>query len=213
MSIFEPNNPKNELNTSDMMRFISMMNEGVELEESAPKQKSPLADATEGQSQTDAMKAILEAFNSAKPVEALVEKSESSPDLFEALNTEITEDGIKIYEWTIETQEDDNGLKSYNVLSETSKPIAAGLHLYDVAYGIVKHLNEGKFINDQKVLDLLRYDSEYADARSSARYYKHMYESGKNPHKEAIYEDRFNKELNKAKHIRGTVRNSVLTTR
>lgn len=125
---------------------------------------------------TDAMKAVLEAFNAAQnaPVEAPAapQRRQIDPEVQEALRTERTQRGARIGAWEIVVHEGKKG-RSYDVVSEGGHTtIAKNLYVYDAAYGIAKKLNEGVAFNDPSVLKLLDLEGGFAKNRDDATVYR-----------------------------------------
>jgi hypothetical protein len=121
---------------------------------------------------TQAMKAILEAFNAAtveapEPTRARMR----DPEVQEALSTERTHRGARIGSWEIVVNE--GASKTYDVVSSSGDTvIAKDLYVYDAAYGIAKRLNEGVAINDPRVRQLLELEEGFAKNRNDATGYR-----------------------------------------
>jgi hypothetical protein len=210
-------NPPNPQDVGEMARLIRMMNEGVTFEDDAPEQpqsrsRASIIEGVVDSSPTSldpsvaAMKSILEAFNgTGSPADALADRSVIDRELREALITEATQTGTRIGSWEIIVNENDQGLKSFDVTNvHTGEPIATDLSLYDAAHGIVRALNEGLMINSSRVRDILSAESEYERARQNAAEFRErgrVLES-RGDQRAAVMEDRFDVALSQAKDAR-----------
>ena len=201
--------------TSDMMRLIQAMNEGVSLDELPPPPAPTLPQQVErmGGSHVDpavnAMQNILDMFKtSGDPASAMAERSLRDPRLAEAMVTETTDNGVRVGSWEISITEA-NGLKFYSVSNiHTGEPIASDLTLYDAAKGIASALNEGMTINTPTIRKLLNAEGAYSRARQNAAEFRQsmqIAESRGDRQKRAIAEDRFNEALARAKEARATL--------
>jgi len=207
----------NPQEVGEMARLIRMMNEGVTFEDDAvaapqPSTVSIIEGVLDNSSSSmdpsvAAMKSILEAFNgTSSPADALADRSSMDRELREALITEATDHGTRIGSWEIVVNENQQGLKNFDVTNvHTGEPIATELSLYDAAHGIVRALNEGLMINSSRVRDILAAEAEYDRARTSAAEFRErgrMLESRGENSRAAIMEDRFDVALAQAKDAR-----------
>lgn len=201
--------------TSDMMRLIQAMNEGVSLDEAPPPPTRSLPQQVErmggihADPAVNAMQNILDMFKtSGDPASNMAERSLTDRQLAEAMVTETTENGVRVGSWEIEISES-NGLKFYSVSNvHTGEPIASDLTLYDAAKGIASALNEGMTINTPTVRKLLNAEGAYSRARQNAAEFRQsmqIAESRGDRQKRAIAEDRFNEALARAKEARATL--------
>jgi len=145
------------------------------------------------------MKDILSRFYAASDGavrSALVEGKKDSL-LREAMDMEEIDAGIRIGAWEVHVREDANDRKSYDVRRGDEK-IASDLKLYEAALGIVRALNDGKYINSVEVRAILREEEEYAAALSDAILFKRRLASGTENAKKAIYEDRYDQARERA---------------
>lgn len=199
--------------TSDMMRLIQAMNEGVSLDDTPPPQPRSLPQQVErmggihADPAVNAMQNILDMFKT-DPATNMAERSLTDRQLAEAMVTETTPNGVRVGSWEIEISES-NGLKFYSVSNiHTGEPIASDLTLYDAAKGIASALNEGMTINTPTVRKLLNAEGAYSRARQNAAEFRQsmqIAESRGDRQKRAIAEDRFNEALARAKEARATL--------
>ncbi len=202
--------------TSDMMRLIQAMNEGVSLDElpppplpttSLPQQVERMG-GIHADPAVNAMQNILDMFKTSDPASNIAERSLTDRQLAEAMVTETTENGVRVGSWEIAITEN-NGLKFYSVSNiHTGEPIASDLTLYDAAKGIASALNEGMTINTPTIRKLLNAEGAYSRARQNAAEFRQsmqVAESRGDRQKRAIAEDRFNEALARAKEARATL--------
>lgn len=128
------------------------------------------------------MKRLLELFSDgdedkiARGVEratsTLLEDSEVMPVVRRAINTERTNDGVRIGGWRIVAE--GSKTKKYHVESvHSGQQIAKNLYLYEAAEALVNYLNAGAMINNLKVQNILRLEMEYAKHIEDAIQHKH----------------------------------------
>ncbi len=199
---------------SEMARLVRLMNEGVTFDD-APEEVSPRTSIIEGvidpspagvDPSVAAMKSILEAFHgNSSPVVELTDRATTNRELREALVTENTDRGTRIGSWEIIINEDDQGLKNFDVTNiHTGEPIATELSLYDAAHGIARALNEGEMINSNRVRNILAAEFDYVRARQNAAQFREkarVYEHT-GDHRLPLMEDRFDEALSRAKTAR-----------
>ena len=200
--------------TSDMMRLIQAMNEGVSLDDMPPPPVQTFPQQVErmtGQHidpAVNAMQNILDMFKTGDPAAAMAERSLTDRQLAEAMVTETTDNGVRVGSWEIGITEA-NGLKFYSVSNiHTGEPIASDLTLYDAAKGIASALNEGMTINTPTIRKLLNAEGAYSRARQNAAEFRQSMQIAENRgdrQKRAIAEDRFNEALARAKEARATL--------
>jgi hypothetical protein len=164
------------------------------------------------------MKRILETFyGQGSPSDNLKQRATVDRELREALITEATTNGTKMGSWEIVTQQDDNGLKSFDIVNvHTNEAIATDLSLYDAAFGIVRTLNEGGAINSPKVRDILVTEAEYARMRQNAanfrdrvkQYSKNVLNEGVE-NKLELAKSRYSDALSRAKMARSRIEKLV----
>lgn len=152
---------------SEMQKIMDAMNaeSGLDigmdsLSESIETSRVP---STASGSEIQAMRMILESFyGSDKPMD---------PELKLALQTEKTDQGARIGSWEIIVKE---GMpRRYDVVhAMTREPIGKDLMVYEAAFGIVRHLNEGVPINDPRIADLLKLESDYSHSVIDAKVFK-----------------------------------------
>lgn len=181
----------------DMTRLMSILNEKSNLDD-APLTEEVIAEgievvvapASHVDPNVDAMKAILERFQSTA---SSIFESED-PDVREALQTEQTATGARIGSWEIVVHDGDDHRQYDVVHSATREPIAKNLYVYEAAYGLAKRLNEGVTINDKRVRALLRLEEDFAKHRDDAAHFrkrtKSLREKGEDV-RAAISEDRY----------------------
>lgn len=152
---------------SDMQKIMDAMNVGSGMTETFSSMSESIettrAPSTASSAEIDAMRMILESFYASdKPMD---------PELKLAIQTEKTEDGARIGSWEIIVK--DGNPRRYDVVhAMTREPIAKDLMVYEAAYGIVRHLNEGVPINDGRVADLLKLESDYSHSLIDAKVFK-----------------------------------------
>ena len=202
---------------NDMARLIAAMNQGVSLDEKpVAKSSSPVMESAAPSTMADAgagdvaaMKSILAMFNTQtpdEPVKALNERAEKDRELREALMTESTARGTRVGNWEIITNEDQKGLKSFDIVNVASgDTIAEMLTVYDAALGITRLLNEGLKINSSKIRDILNLEAQYDSSRRDAKLFRERSETcarSGNSQKQAVMEARYVESLEKAKSAR-----------
>lgn len=137
--------------------------------------KQPLNESSNVVLKSDESKAmydILNRFNNATKnvAQKIAEEADTNPVMHEVLNTRQLKDGARIgrYEITVKFLENTKK-KAYSVRHAQSQDvIAEDLMLYDVAYGMVKSLNEGKKVNSPEILKLLNLEEKYISLRNDA---------------------------------------------
>jgi len=197
---------------SEMARLIRMMNEGNTYEDSRDteslNESFSSGSISDVDSDVSAMKNILEAFRGINTPEALTTRAINDRELREALITEPTDRGARIGSWEIVVNENEMGLKTFDVINViTNEPIATDLSLYDAAHGITRALNEGQMINSQHIRGILTAEYEYSRARQHAAEFREkarVYEHTGNP-RLALMEDRYDEALGRAKAARNRV--------
>jgi hypothetical protein len=198
---------------NEMARLIALMNQGVNFEEShsQPKPETRMIESSIPVSDLDpsiaAMKSILEAFHGTQsPDRRLADRSDKDRELREALVTEITDRGTRVGSWEIIINEDDQGLKNFDVTNvHTGEPIAVALTVYDAALAITRHLNEGRTINSREIREILNTEASYDSSRQDAAIFRSRMESSQhigNKTRAAVMEARYVESLEKAKTAR-----------
>lgn len=133
----------------------------------APGQRAsnPMSDPNVAQ-----MRGILERFYHAaeQSIGKVVREAPHDRPLREALLTEPVADGVRMGEWEIRAI-GEGKRRAYDVVRcGESTPLVAELALYEVAFGLVRLLNEGKALNTSPVLALLHEERRYHGALSEA---------------------------------------------
>ena len=199
-----------------MKDLIRLMNEGVTFDEPTTETRAPIIEGVMDLSPSGvdpsvaAMKSILEAFHSTSnnPVQHMAERSEMDRELREALVTVQTDRGTRIGSWEIIINENERGLKSFDVTNtQTGEPIATDLSLYDAAHGICRALNEGHVINSTRIREILSAEFEYMRARQNAAEFREkasIYER-RGDERQPLMEDRFDDALARAKAARSRI--------
>lgn len=186
---------RNEI--EQMAKFMSALNDNPTFDSSLPVSNAVArAPTMVGDPNIAEMKLILERFHSAAGT--VIKEAPLDRDLRDSLNMELTETGAKYGGWEIVVKK--TGKRSlYDVINiETRAVLAADLMLYEAAIGVVRHLNEDGFINSKPLLEMLRYEQEYAAAVNDMVIFKHhMTKSPRSPRK-PIYEDRYGAAKRKA---------------
>ena len=104
----------------------------------------------------------------------IIEDSQHMPELKRALQTEITDGGVRIGGWKIISEGSQKTASRYHVVSaESGQQIAKNLYLFEAAEALVDHLNDGCMINNMKVQNILRLEMEYAKHIEDAITHKH----------------------------------------
>ncbi len=117
-------------------------------------------------SQKQAMGDILKKFRDA--TDNVRDSAVENDMLFEALQTEITDNGVRIAEWDIIIRDHPAGLgKLYDVFCENII-IASDLRLYEAALRLVKELNSGTPINSKTIRQLLSHEAKYSSKLNEA---------------------------------------------
>jgi hypothetical protein len=163
----------------NLMSIINggMINESITEPTYAPQQEQRIAPTVvTGDPGVSSMKEILSRFyeSTQNSVERVVtEKAEQSPLLKEALNTRLTESGVRVGSWEITVHEDAPGQKTYDVTNvHTNEPIAHDLSLYESALGLTKLLNRNVGINNSRVREILELEEEFTRHRTDAAVFK-----------------------------------------
>lgn len=195
----------------DMSRLMRILSEGGSVPVADIKPAS-VAEKTQparpkGDPDVDAMRVILERLQSASTtvVEHLVETGEKDKVLGEALTTNRTETGARIGNWEIRLHEEGRE-KRYDVVNTaTNEPIAKDLYLYEAAYGLTKHLNQGLTINDRRVKNMMQIEEDFVrhrnDAVSMKRRKERLIREG-NSQAALVAEDRYDEAKRQAIHAR-----------
>lgn len=200
---------------NEMARLITLMNEGVVFEDNSETEETSYLEgsipARNDSSMLDpsiaAMKSILEAFNGSQSLDKrLADRSETNRELREALVTEVTDRGTRVGSWEIIINENEEGLKNFDVTNvHTGEPIASNLTVYDAALGIARYLNEGMTINSREIRDILNVEASYDSSRRDAANFKSRMETfsrSGNATRAGIMEARYVESLDKAKSAR-----------
>ena len=200
---------------NEMARLITLMNEGVVFEDNSETEETSYLEgsipARNDSSMLDpsiaAMKSILEAFNGSQSLDKrLADRSETNRELREALVTEVTDRGTRVGSWEIIINENEEGLKNFDVTNvHTGEPIASNLTVYDAALGIARYLNEGMTINSREIRDILNVEASYDSSRRDAANFKSRMETfsrSGNAARAGIMEARYVESLDKAKSAR-----------
>lgn len=181
---------------NDMANIMAILNERSSAEvgdetlmESETVDEEPRRRAALSDPNIDAMRAILERLHEVP--QQLVESTD--PEVRHAAVTEATETGARVGSWEIVVNE--GARRSYDVVHATTRDVLAkDLYLYEAALGLVKKLNEGVAINDERIASLLRLEENYAHNRDNAARFRQrkasLQETGEVV-KAAIYEDRY----------------------
>lgn len=113
------------------------------------------------------LSSIMEGFRNA--TDDALEGGNGNTDFAEALETEVTETGVRVGSWKIDVHKDEGFGKFYNISHTiTNEPIASDLRLYEAAYGIVKALNEGETFTSGRVKAIVDLERDYARALADA---------------------------------------------
>ena len=143
-----------------------------------------------------------------------VEQGENNKELYEALHTQKTDDGVRVGSWKIEQNIIENSNKKiFNVIHvDTHEPIAKDLMLYEAAYALVKMFNKGYTITDGKVQEIVnleeRFSTSYSDASQFKKKSKQCFNKG-NYNKGNMFEARFDKSRSSALKIKETIKNKL----
>lgn len=157
----------------DDMARLMRLTAGVAEPEATPepvRRAAVEAARPKGDPEVAAMRVILERLQqaSATVVDRLLEEADSDRELGEALVTERTALGARIGTWEICLHEADDGRRYDVVNTATGEPIAKDLFLYEAAYGLAKHLNQGVTVNDRRVRNLLQIEEDFVRHRADA---------------------------------------------
>jgi hypothetical protein len=137
------------------------------------------------------------------PAGLMVERAKGDRELREAMMTSVNDDGVRIGKYQIVVNENDAGLKSFDITNaKTAEAIATDLTLYEAARGIVRHLNEGLMINSREIREILNTEAIYGRSRQNAaeaRERQRVYERRNDPSKANLMEARYSDSLAKAK--------------
>lgn len=139
-------------------------------------------------SDTAAMKAILESFHAA--TDNLLNEAPVDRELREALITEPTTMGARIGSWEIRVRES-RKRKLYDVVHMNGEVLASDLSLYEAAHGLVRILNEGGHINCYTAIELLRAEQDYSGRLQDMVHYKHSLTINPNSPRRAVLEARY----------------------
>lgn len=203
-------NPKD---IEEMAKLRRLMEGGFE-ESSTPDNRTPTGSKLEIGASQDAktdMKAILMAMYGTQESLQRVTESADNPQRFtQALNTELTEDGVKVGSWKIQVHEH-TGNKTFDILHvNTLEPIATDLTLYETALAITTCLNKKMTINSPRIKEILALEEKYADARYEAALFKRkasrLVES-KNLNDAQIAQARYQEYKSTAIYYRNKIRN------
>lgn len=150
-----------------------------------------------------------------RTVEVLVEESQNTPELREALITQQTNSGIQIGVWEITkhlregvTAKKEHIYRVHNTV--TGKKIKASFLIAESAMGMVKLLNEGADFNHPKVKKIAQFEIEYRQMRKKALEEKVFYQRAKENHskfKMSLFEAKFDAAKTKALLIKERVIN------
>jgi len=116
-----------------------------------------------------------------------ITEDEDDPILSPLSNRRINFNQSGIFEVVI--TEDDNGLKSYDVVSPHGTTIAKDMSLHEAAEALTMCFNRGLFVNSVVVRNIIDADYAYTISRREAAKAKSLYESAKKKGNEAKAEE------------------------
>jgi len=185
--------------TDQMLKYMAMLNGtgGDFAASSAPHTGSKAAlSMPSGDPKIAEMRTILERFHSVAGI--IIDEAPSDRDIRDSLNMELTDTGASYGNWEIVVKK--NGKRSlYDVIhTESRDRIASDLMLYEAAIGVVRHLNEDGCINSKDLLEMLRYEQEYAASINDMVVYRHHLAKSPGSPRRPIYEDRYGAAKRKA---------------
>lgn len=128
----------------------------------------------------------------------VITESKFDTQLSEAIQTNRNNDGVKVGNYQIMIKEDQKrlaGKQYYSIYhTQSGDTIAADLSLYEVALNVVKHLNNGRYVNSSIVRKLFDADDRYTASRTDAIRFKsrsNTYFKNKDFTKSQLYENRY----------------------
>lgn len=135
-----------------------------------------------GRPDVDAMSEILKKFHSAtgEVAERLVEDSHYSSEVKEALQTKATATGAVIGKWEVKirmSESENTARKIYDVINPvTYEVMCEGLVIFEAAHAIMKYLNKGLNLSNNKIVTVLDLEETYNRNRMDAVRFKHRYQ-------------------------------------
>lgn len=119
---------------------------------------------------------IMEGLYDGTVVEKLAGAAINNPELAEALDTSVTNNGVNVGKWQIRVRTDESrgkAKKYFDVAHTISKQvIAKNLCIYEAALALVRYLNNGKPINGSEIKNLLNLERNYHSHMIDALTYK-----------------------------------------
>lgn len=164
---------------------------------------------------TQAMKEVLSKFNNISNlvVNDMLTEGVRSPEVNEALNTQRTQEGVKIGRYQIHIKEDQSrvaGKQYFSIYNSlTNDVIADDISLYETALGAVRMLNSGRFANSKEVMNLFEQDAQYTSHKIDATMFRRKMLSSKDASKKDIYESRYQASLDRCMAVKKTIKSSV----
>ncbi len=148
-------------------------------------------------------------FSSAEQAaENLVSASIRNPEIAEALETTVNEQGVKIGKWQIKVKTDNSKgkpIKYFDVChSITNQFVVKNLSIYEAALALVRYLNHGKSLNSREIQSILRLETQYYSKKVDALTHQvnALKSSKKGEHTRAfVLENRFKESAAKARRI------------
>lgn len=122
----------------------------------------------------DVLARLNQAVNSTSAT--LLEESQRNPEIREALQTTVNAKGVKIGQYQIVTNLDESRMvnkQNFSVVNQmTGETIAHELGLYEAAHALVRLLNRGLFVNDDRIRQLLEAEATYTSQKMDALRFK-----------------------------------------
>lgn len=216
-------NPVGPREIGDMARLMAIMNgqtppanpdaaPGAErLQAQGPVAVGPPpAPGTADAASIDFMRGILSKFHGAADgaARSLVQESKRDPQLRESMMMAETPSGARFGEWEIEVRE--NGGRKFYDITRGDEKIASDLTLYEAALGIVRALNNGRYINSPDVRSILKDEEEYAHALHDAILFKRRLTEGVvDRNKREVHEARYGEAKRRAVAARDRIKARV----
>lgn len=155
------------------------------------------------QADVNAMASVLHRLNdlSNHVVDGMISEGQALPKVAEALNTQRTEDGVKVGRYQIMIKEDQAriaGKQYYSIYNSlTNDIIADEISLYETALSVVRLLNSGKFANSSEVRKLFEQDDLYTSHKVDAILFKRKMNKSSDRSKRDIFESRYQASLDR----------------
>lgn len=158
----------------DMGDIMRKLNGVFGTEDTNSTADNPSPSLNEGYDDSDRKKDMSNIMSKLKGlVDNTRDESASNDILFEALQTEKTETGVRVGGWEISTRT--FGKSKYYDIYQDDVIIASDLRLYEAAKQLVEHLNKGDSITSPKIQRVIGLENTYASKLEEAkRHYKTM---------------------------------------